>query len=345
MSDAASSSFSVGDGFPPPSILFGSMPAMAAIRKDLEKIGDTNIPVLIEGESGTGKELIAKYLHRQSFWSAGPFVKVNCPAMPGTLVESELFGYERGAFTGAFAAKPGRVEMANYGSLFLDEISELELGLQSKLLQLLQEGQYCPIGAREDKKVDVRMICATNRRLEREVSNGRFRQDLYYRISGVVFQLPPLRERMDDIPLLAAYFIALYNERYQRTVPPLSPAALALLRAHQWPGNVRELENLTKRYVVLGTEEVITNELRPRAAEHFDPDFPLDNSVPLKQITRDAVRDLENKIILNTLQTHHWNRKRAARALKISYRALLYKLKQSGLEMPRSSAADASNAD
>jgi two-component system response regulator AtoC len=324
-----------GEAGIPEEVLFGSTSAMAGIRESLKKIADTNIPILLEGESGTGKEVIAKYIHQQSLWSNGPFVKVNCPAIPGTLVESELFGYERGAFTGAYGAKPGRVEMADCGTLFLDEISELALNLQSKLLQLLQDGQFCPIGAREDKKVEIRVVCATNRRLEREIANGRFRQDLFYRITGLVIQLPPLRERVADIPMLVAYFLGAHCARYQRTVPPISPATMALLKAHEWPGNIRELENLTKRYVVLGTEDVITRDLKSRRLEVFEPDVPLDNSVPLKKVTRDAIRDLENKIILSTLQAHHWNRKRAARALKISYRALLYKLKRSGLDMPR----------
>jgi transcriptional regulator with PAS, ATPase and Fis domain len=181
----------------------------------------------------------------------------------------------------------------------------------------------------------MRVICATNRQLEREVGGGRFRQDLYYRITGVVLQLPPLRERTEDLSLLVPYFIELHGERYRRSVPPLSSSTMGLLRAHQWPGNIRELENLIKRYVVLGSEDVITNELRARNVEQFNPEVPVGDSVALKKVTRDAVRDLESKIILNTLQANHWNRKRAARALKISYRALLYKLKRTGLEMPR----------
>jgi two-component system response regulator AtoC len=325
----------VAENFPPEAVLFGLTPAMAEIRHSIEKIAGTNIPVLLEGESGTGKEVIANFIHRNSLWSGGPFVKVNCPAIPGTLVESELFGYERGAFTGAYGAKPGRVAMADCGTLFLDEISELALNLQSKLLQLLQDGQFCPIGARQDKKIEIRVVCATNRRLDREIASGRFRQDLFYRISGMVIQLPPLRERVADIPILVNYFISVHSKRYQRRVPPLSPATMALLRTHEWPGNIRELENLTKRYVVLGTEGMITRELKSRRLEHFEPDVPLDNSVPLKEVTRGAIRDLESKIILSTLEANHWNRKRAAQELKISYRALLYKLKRSGLDLAR----------
>jgi two-component system response regulator AtoC len=345
MKPTSANSRTAGDEIPPDQVLFGSTPAMVEIKDRLEKVADTNIPILVEGESGTGKEIIAKYIHQRSVWSKGPFVKVNCPAIPGTLMESELFGYEKGSFTGASGTKPGRAEMADSGTLFLDEISELALELQSKLLQLLQDGQFCPIGAREDKKVQIRVVCATNRRLEREAVSGRFRQDLYYRITGVIFKLPPLRERVTDIPMLVSYFAGLHSERYQRRVPPLSASTMSLLKAHSWPGNIRELENLTKRYVVLGTEDAIVSELRSRTPEQFEQEIPLDNSLPLKKVTREAVRNLESKIILNTLQANHWNRKRAARALKISYRALLYKLKQTGLDTPRDSSIEVPSAD
>lgn len=313
---------------------------MAAIRESLQKIADTNIPVLIEGESGTGKEIICKYVHRYSIWANGPFVKVNCPAIPNTLVESELFGYEKGAFTGAFDSKPGRVEMAHCGTLFLDEISELDLPLQSKLLQLLQDGQFNRIGASSEKKVDVRVICATNRQLQKEVTNGRFRQDLYYRITGLVLRLPPLRERVADIGMLTDYLIGLHCAKYRRTVPPLSASTLMLMKTHTWSGNVRELENLIKRYVVLGSEEAITRELNWRSAGHLDLDVPPDRSIALTQVTREAVKDLESKIILNTLQANQWNRKRAARALRISYRSLLYKLKKAGIQSRRDMTTD-----
>jgi two-component system response regulator AtoC len=332
MNQIASTMRSAADELPPDAVIFGTTAVMNEVRDRLDKIADTNIPVLLEGESGTGKEVIAKYIHCHSLWSTGPYVKVNCPAIPGTLVESELFGYEKGSFTGANGAKPGRVELADRGTLFLDEISELALELQSKLLQLLQDGQFCPLGGREDKKVEARVVCATNRRLEKEVAAGHFRQDLYYRITGVVLHLPPLRERAADIPGLVAWFARIYSERYRRIIPPLSNAAMELLQAHSWPGNIRELENLSKRYVVLGSEDAITSELRAGTSSHLEHDFPVESGLPLKKVTRDAVRMLESKIILNTLQANHWNRKRTARILKISYRALLYKLKQTGLD-------------
>src|ERR1700679_2162641 len=199
---------------PPESVVFGPPHAMRALRERLTKIAGANVPVLIHGESGTGKDIIARMIHTSSPWKTGPWVKVNCPAIPGTLLESELFGYEKGAFTGAFGMKPGRVEMAHRGTLFLDEISELDMSLQSKLLQLLQDGQFCRIGAQEDKKVEVRVVCATNRKLEEEIENGTFRSDLYYRINVVNLQLPPLRERANDIPELAAYFLEYHNRKY-----------------------------------------------------------------------------------------------------------------------------------
>ena len=190
---------------PPEEVIFGSSPAMGAIRNKVEKAANANIPVLLQGQSGTGKEILARFIHRRSRWGNGPFVKVNCPAIPGTLLESELFGYERGAFTGAYGTKPGRVELAHRGTLFLDEIAELDPGMQAKLLQLLQDGRFCRIGAQGDKRVEVRVVCATNRQLQREINSGTFRQDLFYRINVVTIQLPPLRERLTDIPRLTKY--------------------------------------------------------------------------------------------------------------------------------------------
>src|SRR6202047_4458018 len=192
---------------PPDSVIFGGTEAMRALRERLAKIAGANVPVLIQGESGTGKDIIARMIHASSPWKSGPWVKVNCPAIPGTLLESELFGYEKGAFTGAYGMKPGRVEMAHRGTLFLDEISELDMPLQSKLLQLLQAGTLCRIGAQADKKVEVRVVCATNRKLEQEIENGTFRSDLFYRLNVVTLQLPPLRDRRADVEDLLHYFL------------------------------------------------------------------------------------------------------------------------------------------
>src|SRR5438477_12947539 len=214
---------------PPDAVVFGRSEAMLSLRERLDKIAGANVPVLIQGESGTGKDIIARMIHSLSPWRTGPYVKVNCPAIPGTLLESELFGYEKGAFTGAYGTKPGRVEMAHRGTLFLDEISELDLSLQSKLLQLLHDGQFCRIGAQEDKKVEVRVVCATNRRLEEEIETGTFRQDLFYRINVVNLHMPPLRERRGDIEELAAYFLEYYIRKYNCRARELSADLMSAL--------------------------------------------------------------------------------------------------------------------
>lgn len=334
MSPVSSLVQSLGE-IPPLSIVFGRSDAMLAVRERLDKVASANVPVLIQGESGTGKDIIARMIHGQSPWRTGPFVKVNCPAIPGTLLESELFGYEKGAFTGAYGTKPGRVEMAHRGTLFLDEISELDLGLQSKLLQLLQDGQFCRIGAQEDKKVEVRVVCATNRKLEEEIETGSFRQDLFYRINVVNLHFPALRERRADIEDLANFFLEYYNRKYNCRARALSAELISVLLKYHWPGNIRELENLIKRYVILGNEDVISSDLVTREQEYFNPEIPIDGQVSLKKITRQAVRELERKVILKVLQAHHWNRKQAARALSISYRALLYKIRDAGLPSNR----------
>jgi two-component system response regulator AtoC len=316
---------------PPEAVVFGRSEVMQSLRDRLTKVAGANVPVLIQGESGTGKDIIARMVHALSPWRTGPYVKVNCPAIPGTLLESELFGYEKGAFTGAYGSKPGRVEMAHRGTLFLDEISELDMALQSKLLQLLQDGQFCRIGAQEDKRVEVRIVCATNRQLEVEIESGTFRQDLFYRINVVTLQLPPLRDRRADVEDLLHYFLEYYNRKYNCRARPLSTELIGVLQKYHWPGNIRELENMMKRYVILGNEEVITSDLVSREPESFNPELNLDGPISLKKLTRQAVRDLERKVILKVLQANHWNRKRAARALSISYRALLYKIREAGL--------------
>ncbi len=321
---------SVGE-IPPEAVVFGQSEAMQALRSRLDRVATANVPVLIHGESGTGKDIIARLVHACSPWKTGPFVKVNCPAIPGTLLESELFGYERGAFTGAYGSKPGRVELAHRGTLFLDEISELDMSLQSKLLQLLQDGQFCRIGAQADKKVEVRVVCATNRKLEEEIAAGNFRQDLFYRINVVNLYMPPLRERRADITALVSYFLEYYNRKYNCKARPLSPELMEILQKYHWPGNIRELENLMKRYVILGSEDVISTDLQPRENDLLASDINLDGPISLKKLTRQATRQLERKIILKVLHNHHWNRKQAAKTLNISYRALLYKIRDAGL--------------
>ena len=305
---------------------------MLSIRERIDKIAAANVPVLLEGESGIGKDVLARYIHLRSPWSSGPFVKVNCPAVPGTLIESELFGYERGAFTGANAPKPGRVEMAHRGTLFLDEISELDFNLQSKLLQLLQDGQFSRIGSQQDKTVDARVICATNKLLKDEVASGGFRQDLYYRINVVRIHLPALRDRAMDIPPLAKYFLDYYNLKYNCRAKPMSQSCLEQMQLYSWPGNIRQLENLIRRYVIIDSEESVLPELVNAAGSSKMPfDIPASGPVSLKRITRKAADEVERKLIFATLQITNWNRKRAARNLGISYRALLYKLRAFGV--------------
>lgn len=325
-------------GFPPDEVIFGTSPDMGAVRKTVTKVATTAVPVLMTGESGTGKEVIARLLHRESLVSSRPFVQVNCAAIPATLLESELFGFEKGAFTGAVGAKPGRVELANSGTLFLDEIGELDPGTQAKLLQVLQDGQFSRIGGQEDKRVNVRFIFATNRDLEEEIAAGNFREDLFYRINVVNVHLPPLRERLEDIPLLCEYFIARHNEKFNCRAGALSHDCIARLQDYHWPGNIRQLENLTKRYVILGSEDAILSELRDREADIFKFIIPPQGEVSLKQITRQAVRQVERKVILKMVEASNWNRKRAAKRLNISYRALLYKLKEAGVPSERRKA-------
>ncbi len=304
---------------------------MQATRKKAEKLAGTNVPVLIQGESGTGKEVLANLIHRWSPWNDGPFVKVSCPAIPTTLLESELFGYEKGAFTGAYGTKPGRVEMAHRGTLFLDEIAEMDPAIQAKLLQLLQDGQFCRIGAQEDKRVEVRVVCATNRQLEKEIQAGSFRQDLFYRINVINIYLPPLRERQEDIPDLVNYFLEAHCAGFKCSARPFSSQLMQLLQRYDWPGNIRQLENLVKRYVILGPEEAVSCELASQGPSRFDLSIRTDGTISLKKVTRIAVQEMERRIILKALQAKHWNRKEAARSLKISYRALLYKIRQAGL--------------
>jgi two-component system response regulator AtoC len=328
-------------GVPPESVVFGTTDRMQSLQRKLRVVAQASVPVLITGESGTGKEILARMIHQESSSTDGPFVKVNCPAIPGTLLESELFGYERGAFTGAYSSKPGRVEVAHRGTLFLDEIGEMDLGIQAKLLQLLQDGQFCRIGAREDRKVDVRVICATNRDLESEIALGRFRQDLFYRINVVQIQVPPLRHRAQDIPSLANYFVEIYAEKFSVRPRAIPGAMMEMLQRYNWPGNIRQLENLMKRYVILGSEEAITSELVSHNGNCFDPVIPSDGRISLKHATREAVRELERRIIMKVLHTHNWNRKKAAKAMSISYRALLYKIQETGIISNRISQPEA----
>jgi len=316
---------------PPEQFIFGSTAAMALIHERIKKLAAANIPVLLTGESGTGKGLIAALIHSHSHAAKGRLVQINCAALPAALMESELFGYERGAYTGASSAKRGRVELADSGSLFLDEIAELDPSLQAKLLHLLQDGQFTRLGGDVDKAVNVRFISATSRDLRQEILTGRFREDLFYRMDGITLELPPLRERVEDIAALAEYFLEKYNQKYNCTAEPLSDATIDALQTYHWPGNIRQLENLMRRYVVLGSQAAIVSEISGDQTNVFQFVIPPNGKVSLKEITRKAVRQVERQVIFKMMEANGWKRKRSARMLKISYRALLYKLQELGV--------------
>lgn len=318
-------------GLPPEEIIFGCSAAMVPIRRKVQKIIGTNVPILIQGENGTGKGLIAQYVHSRSSFCSGAFVKVNCAAIPGALLESELFGYEKGAFTDAHTSKPGQVELAHQGTLFLDEITDLNMSLQAKILQLLQDGQFSRLGDKQERRADTRVICATNRNLQNEVEAGRFRQDLFYRINVITIDLPSLRDRREDIALLADYFLGQLNTRFERNTPPIPREILESLSNREWRGNIREFENLMARYSILGSLDAVVPEQPARRALVTPIRAASDGLIPLKRIAKQAVREMEGNLILNALREHRWNRRKAAQALNISYRALIYKIREAGL--------------
>ncbi len=328
--------------------LLGDNPKMQEVREIIEQVADTDITVLVRGESGTGKEIVARGLYQISGRSGRPFVKVNCAALPSELLESELFGFEKGAFTGAQKRKLGKFEYANHGTIFLDEISEMHPGLQAKLLQVLQDGEFSRLGGESDVKVDTRIIAATNRNLEQAVREGAFREDLYYRLNVMTIHIPPLRDRTDTIPLLVDNFLRKYNEQYRKNQPQLSDKTLEVMMNYHWPGNVRELENMVKRMVVLGNESAVLQEIAMREAsieEESDgdgldlaalgADFSTGQSLDLKAISKRAAQIAEKRVIERVLHQTRWNRKEAAERLQISYKALLYKMKENGLSEGR----------
>jgi two-component system response regulator AtoC len=328
-------------------LLLGDSSKMAAVRALVDRVAESDVTVLVRGETGTGKELVARGLRCASRRSDKPFVKVNCAALPADLLESELFGFERGAFTGAQQSKPGRFEAADEGTIFLDEIGEMSASLQAKLLQVLQDGEFSRLGGLSEVHVDVRVIAATNRDLERAVADGTFREDLYFRIDVVEITLPPLRERREDIPLLVDHFLRQQAPVRGQPMTCLSPGTMDLFAAYDWPGNVRELENLVKRIVVLGDEDAAREVLERRQQSavarpaHADPPPPdagpaspdvAERLTSLKDIGRTAAREAERVAILDMLERTRWNRKEAAEILGISYKALLYKIKDNRLD-------------
>jgi two-component system, NtrC family, response regulator AtoC len=317
-------------GVPPDAVLFGRSEAMATLKHRAQKVCATSVQVLLCGDGGTGKEVLARWIHANSTVASGEFVSVNCAAIPRALMESELFGYEKGAFTGARSAKEGRVELAHNGTLFLDEIAELESSLQGKLLHFLQDGCFSRIGDVSERRVNARVICATGKNLEEQVAAKRFRADLFHRVNVVQLRLPRLNERLDDLPILAEYFRLHYEKQFGRTAEPLTSDVISYLQSLNWHGNVRELSNEIARYVLIGPDAMIGRELLNRNTR-LRPVSQDARRVPLKRIAADAVREMERKLILEALKANRWNRRKAAEALKISYRALIYKIRDAGL--------------
>jgi two-component system response regulator AtoC len=351
-------------------MLCGNSERMLEVRDLIERVADTDVTVLVRGESGTGKELVARALYSSSHRRDKPFVKVNCAALPTELLESELFGFERGAFTGAIQHKPGKFEFANQGTMFLDEVSEMSPPLQAKLLQVLQDGEFSRLGGKHDVHVDVRIIAATNRDLDQAVAEGQFREDLYFRLNVVCITLPPLRDRRDEIPMLTNYFLKKYSVQYNKPHSEIGAETMELFGRYDWPGNIRELENLIKRAVVLGGETAIRKEITQglaraahrtsslsfasrtqggpvavaaAAAVSAGPAAPVSpaamaaaaaegGNYSLKDISRTAAREAERELIFKMLQQTRWNRKATAEILGISYKALLYKIKENGLD-------------
>ena len=340
----------LGDMQDEPVLAWGASPAMRAVAHLIEHVADSDVTVLIRGESGVGKELVARAIHRLSPRKPKPFVKVNCAALPAELLESELFGHERGAFTGAAGTRIGRFEQAHLGTMFLDEIAEMKPPLQAKILHVLQDGEFTRLGSNAKIRADVRVVTATNRNLETMILRGEFREDLYYRLKVIEAVVPPLRDRRDEIPQLIGVFIQKYARHYKRPVPALSDALRGCFVQYDWPGNIRELENMIKRFVILQDERRLLEELTtsspcqsPPAAQ---PDATSADSVPppapgpnlpgrrLADVSREAALRAERRVIADTLTQMRWNRREAARHLGVSYKTLLNKIKQTGLKRP-----------
>ena len=323
---------------------------MRKLRSQAALVANVDIPVLMLGESGTGKEVMARLIHKLSPRAHRTFLKVNCAAVPADLLESELFGYEAGAFTGATHAKPGKFELCNKGTILLDEIGEMPPSLQAKLLHVLQDQQFSRLGGRSVVKVDVRILAATNINIPEALANKRLREDLYYRLNAFTLQIPPLRERKEEIPILLKHFMTRLSEQYARPPLPFSPELLLACANYPWPGNLRELGNFIKRYLVLGDEKLAINELQPRSdgsGAQFDPAIPRGSAEAtgsngaggLKSLARSAKDEAEAEAISKALDETNWNRKQAAALLQISYKALLYKIRQYGIAQNKNTNA------
>jgi two-component system, NtrC family, response regulator AtoC len=345
-------------------LFWGDSPEMRAIATVIEQVSDSDVTVLIRGESGVGKELVARAIHQGSSRRDRPFVKVNCAALPAELLESELFGHEKGAFTGAATTRIGKFEQADTGTIFLDEIGEVNAALQAKLLHVVQDAQFTKLGSNKSIVVDVRVVAATNRDLEAMMTSGAFREDLYYRLKVIEVTVPPLRERRNEIPHLTEFFIERYARRYNRPQRQLTPQLHELFQTYQWPGNIRELENTIKRMVILQDEQIVVRELtrapHPAAAlagvgagagtgpaieaspalDSADDDAGTDLAEPvaaapagsrLVDVAKAAATKAERLLIEDTLHRVHWNRRRAAEQLGVSYKTLLNKIKECGI--------------
>jgi two-component system response regulator AtoC len=323
-------------------IFFSNSSKMNKIKTIIDEIAKTDIPILIKGESGTGKDLVAKTVHLNSYRRAKPLIKVNCAAIPKDLLESELFGFEKGAFTGAHLRKPGKFALANGGTVLLNDIGEMDISVQPKLLQVLQDGGVSPLGGDGDMLVDARVITTTNDYLERLLIEGRFREDLYFRINVLSIALPPLRERREQILSFIKYFFDFYKIKYRKSIPFLSTKTMSVFKDYHWPGNIRELENVIKRIVIFGEENTILQDFSSnrlegeRNSKHFGTSSPeklkgIEN-LCLKEVGKQAAEAAEKEIIENILQETHWNRKQAAQLLRVSYKALLYKIQKYRLD-------------
>jgi DNA-binding NtrC family response regulator len=322
-------------------VVWASAP-MQEIRAVLEQVGETNVTVLIQGESGVGKEIVARTAHSVSIRSEHPFVKVNCAALPEDLLESELFGYEKGAFTGAVRRKTGKFEHAHKGTIFLDEIGEMSGPLQAKLLQVLQDHEFTRLGGNAEVKVDLRVVCATNRNLDEMIADGAFRADLFFRLNVVNVTIPPLRERREEIPILVEAFLQRYSALYGKPVPTVGADLMDAFQRHAFPGNVRELENLIKRVIVLESDRPVLNEILERErgkpvsysalAEFIAHSEKTAGEIPLREVGRRAAQEAERETIGQMLRYTDWNRKQAACLLGISYKTLLQKIRGCGLE-------------
>jgi len=321
---------------------FSNCSKMMKIKTIIDEIAKTDISILIKGESGTGKEVVAEAIHLNSHRSEKPFLKVNCAAIPRGLLESELFGFEKGAFTGAYLKKPGKFELANEGTILLNEIGEIDVSIQGKLLQVLQDGTFSRLGGDGDIWVNVRVITTTKDHLETSIRKGRFREDLFFRINVMSITVPPLRDRRQQILPLSEYFMDLYKTKFRKTTPVLSPKTVNFFREYHWPGNIRELENLIKRIVIFGDEGIVLEDtinqkwgegMNPGPFEGFSQNGSREkDTFNLKEVGKRAAEVAEREIIQSTLNETHWNRKEAAKLLRVSYKALLYKIQKYQLD-------------